>query len=658
MRILLIEDDEILLDLLRQSLLSQHHVVDAVEDGQTGWEYAQNAGYDLIVMDVDLPHLDGITLCQRLRSSGCTTPILLMTAKEAKSDQIRGLDAGADDYLFKPLDLTELQARIRALSRRGEVSPTAVLQVGALRLDPTTCQVSYGEKTLNLTPKEYNLLELFLRNPERVFSRGQIVEHLWSFDDPPLEESVKAHIKGLRQKLKAAGAVNWIENVYGIGYRLKQEVAEGSDAGASSALSSSMSVPIAASANSSLPEQFEQARETLWQQYQGLMTERLQKLQTAAVQPEISPTLRQEARQAAHKLAGVLGMFERDAGTVIARELEQLLQGEATLQPEQTARLSTLVQQLSKMLELSESPLAHCSNSSTSSLKSGLNISGLNIRALVVDDDPLFIAALRPILEPWGIQLTGLEDGRCFWQVLPTVAPDFLLLDVEMPQISGIELCQAIRADADWQNLPILFLTAHREPQTIQQGFAAGADDYITKPIVGAELITRIQTRLERNRLLQTLSTRDAQTGLPNQPSSSRNLERLIQQRDRGERFCLVLFMLPELRQINLQQGHSIGNQVLQRWGTLFQAQFQSQSKFQDAVIGYWGNGEFVVGLPKLTKLEAKEHLSDVLLTLRQQVFTGADGTRFQASFSYGIAEYPTDASTLQSLYQAASLQL
>jgi DNA-binding response OmpR family regulator len=218
-RILLVEDDVILADRLVDCLASQRYVVDAIADGQTAWDYAQATAYDLIVTDVGLPSLDGIALCERLRHQGCKTPILLMTAKDAPAERVRGLDAGADDHLIKPLNLDEFLARVRALLRRGEVTPDTLLVLGPLRLDPARCQIAYDDTPLKLTPKEYSLLELFMRHPERVFSRAHLVEHLWSFDDPPLEDSVKAHIKGLRRKLKAVGAADWIENVYGIGYR-------------------------------------------------------------------------------------------------------------------------------------------------------------------------------------------------------------------------------------------------------------------------------------------------------------------------------------------------------------------------------------------------------------------------------------------------------
>jgi DNA-binding response OmpR family regulator len=149
----------------------------------------------------------------------------MLTAKDSSSSQVSGLDAGADDYVVKPYKLEELLARIRALLRRGNPSLPPVLEWEGLCLDPNTCQVSYNDKPIKLTPKEYRLLELFLRNGNRVLSRSVILENLWSFEEPPEEDAIKALIKRLRQKLKRAGTSNdFIETVYGLGYRLKQNL--------------------------------------------------------------------------------------------------------------------------------------------------------------------------------------------------------------------------------------------------------------------------------------------------------------------------------------------------------------------------------------------------------------------------------------------------
>lgn len=222
MRILIVEDDERIAESLVEALSDQHYVVDVANDGQQGWEFIETLTYDLILLDVMLPKIDGISLCQQVRSRGYRMPILLLTARDTTIDKVAGLDAGADDYVVKPYKLQELMARIRALLRRGGLDSPPIMQWGSLRLDSSTCEVTYGKQPVNITPKEYRLLELFLRRGCRVFSRSAILENLWSFEEPPGEDTVKTHIKRLRQKLKVVGAPDdFIETVYGLGYRLK-----------------------------------------------------------------------------------------------------------------------------------------------------------------------------------------------------------------------------------------------------------------------------------------------------------------------------------------------------------------------------------------------------------------------------------------------------
>jgi len=175
------------------------------------------------MLDVMLPKLDGINFCQQLRRKSYSMPILMLTARDTSTNKVMGLDAGADDYVVKPFDLQELMARIRALLRRGSSTLALLLEWESLRLNSNTCEVTYKGQLLHLTPKEYRLLELFLRNTHQAFNRSEILKHLWSFEEPPGEETVKVHIRSLRQKLKLAGAAtDFIETIYGLGYRLKQ----------------------------------------------------------------------------------------------------------------------------------------------------------------------------------------------------------------------------------------------------------------------------------------------------------------------------------------------------------------------------------------------------------------------------------------------------
>ena len=222
MRILLVEDDIRLAETLAEALSDQLYVVDIAADGEVAWDCTKAINYDLLLLDVMLPEIDGITLCHRVRSHGHQMPILMIKACDTISNKINGLDAGADDYIIKPVDLGELFARIRALLRRGNTNSTPILKWGDLQLNPSTYEVSYKNNFLHLTPKEYSLLELLLRNGRRVISRSVIIENLWTSETSPDEHTIKVHLRSVRQKLKAVGAPeDFIETMHGLGYRLK-----------------------------------------------------------------------------------------------------------------------------------------------------------------------------------------------------------------------------------------------------------------------------------------------------------------------------------------------------------------------------------------------------------------------------------------------------
>jgi Response regulators consisting of a CheY-like receiver domain and a winged-helix DNA-binding domain len=221
MKILLVEDDFRISKAIAEALTEQRYVVEMVGDGESGLAFAETGSFDLIVLDLMLPKLDGISLCRKLRQAGNKTQILMLTARDTSCDKVLGLDVGADDYVVKPFDLPELLARIRALLRRTSVVFSPVLEWERLRLNPNECRVTYNQQSITLTPKEYALLELFLRHGSCVLSRQSILDKIWLFEESPGEETVKVHLQSLRRKLTTAGAPpNLIETVYGMGYRL------------------------------------------------------------------------------------------------------------------------------------------------------------------------------------------------------------------------------------------------------------------------------------------------------------------------------------------------------------------------------------------------------------------------------------------------------
>lgn len=223
MRILLVEDDIQLADSLADALVAQCYSVDIARDGATGWNQVCTLSYDLTLLDVALPDLDGIQFCRRLRSHGSSLPVLMLTARDTSQDKVIGLDAGADVYMVKPFDLQELLAQIRAMLRRGATPTPTTLSWGHLRLNPETYDVSYDGHPIRLTPKEFSILELLMQHGRRVLSRDFILENVWSSMEAPGEEAVKAHVKSLRHKLRrACNSGHLIETLHGVGYRLTQ----------------------------------------------------------------------------------------------------------------------------------------------------------------------------------------------------------------------------------------------------------------------------------------------------------------------------------------------------------------------------------------------------------------------------------------------------
>ena len=217
MRVLVVEDETRMAGLLKRALQEEGHAVDVAADGHEGLWLASENAYGAIVLDVMLPGLDGFGVCRRLRESGSWVPVLMLTARDAVGDRVRGLDAGADDYLVKPFSLLELAARLRALARRDDRSRPVILAEGDLRLDPAAKSAWRAETELHLSPKEFALLEFFLRHPGRVSTRSQIIEAVWDFAYDGGSNVVDQYVNYLRRK------IGWheIETVRGMGYRLR-----------------------------------------------------------------------------------------------------------------------------------------------------------------------------------------------------------------------------------------------------------------------------------------------------------------------------------------------------------------------------------------------------------------------------------------------------
>lgn len=223
MRLLIAEDELDLAEALTVFFEKNHFSVDAVHNGFDAYEYAASGGYDGVILDVMMPKMNGIQVLERLRAEGCRTPIMMLTAKGQKDDRITGFNAGADDYLPKPFDPDELLSRVRAMLRRSEAYQPSVLAWGDVTLDPVTGLLACGGQSVRLGGREFQVMELFLRNPRQVFSAERIMERIWGWDNEAEINVVWVNISNLRKKLKAIGSRVTLKVNRGLGYALEDE---------------------------------------------------------------------------------------------------------------------------------------------------------------------------------------------------------------------------------------------------------------------------------------------------------------------------------------------------------------------------------------------------------------------------------------------------
>jgi DNA-binding response OmpR family regulator len=223
MKILIIEDEHLIATSLKKGLEQEHYTVDLAFDGIEGFDLAASGDYDLILLDLMLPGLDGLSLCQKLRSENNHTPILMLTAKSQLADKIKGLNSGADDYLTKPFAFEELLARIRALNRRPQKTNGKTLAIGNLSLNTSTFEVKRSGKNIQLSNKEYSLLECFLRHPNQILNKDQLIQYVWSYESDILPNTVEVYIRNLRQKidLPFKKEPSLIKTIRGFGYKIE-----------------------------------------------------------------------------------------------------------------------------------------------------------------------------------------------------------------------------------------------------------------------------------------------------------------------------------------------------------------------------------------------------------------------------------------------------
>jgi DNA-binding response OmpR family regulator/HPt (histidine-containing phosphotransfer) domain-containing protein len=504
MKILLVEDDKRISTAIKNFLETKDFVVEIAASEKEVFVHLETTSYNLIILDVILPKSDGITICRKLRQQKIEIPIFLVTALDTTNDKLRAFEAGADDYITKPFDWQEFIARIKALLRRQkqpEISP--ILQYGNLSLNSQTMDVLYENKHLHFTPTEFKIFEIFLQNPQKVLSIDGLIDQLWDLDTIPTNSTIRSHIKSIRKKLEKAGAdANIIQTIYGIGYRLKELVSK---------TDNSKLEPSQTKFNQAeFKEEFKQNKQEkllayireLWLANKESVFADLSSLKSY-FEGKNNSLDKDSAIRIAHTLVGLFGTYGFGEASNLCREIEVGLKNNN--EPNIFLTKLTEIYQILAQDDSESNPVKTDSNlnlatPTTDNHKSLEKQENKTAEILIVDDDPRFLEVLKTQINIDGyyLNLVTLTEPEEFWYTMENINPSLLILDLNMPKLSGLDLCQLIRQESRWQKIPIMFLTAYLDDPTIEDLLNVGADDFISKDKIGNELNLRIKTNLKR----------------------------------------------------------------------------------------------------------------------------------------------------------------
>jgi len=630
MKLMLVEDDKSTAELLSTTLIAERYTVDIARDELTSLNWVTQQVYDMILVSTLVPELDVISICQHLRAQGYQMPIVLLLPNNRTQDIVAGLNAGADDYLTKPINLCQMLAKIRALFRRTKTTQTnSLLVCGKLTLDRFALKVTYDQQEIKLKAREYKLLELLMRNPRRVFSRNTIIDQIWTSNCYPTQGAVTNLVKDLRRQFKRAGIVEEvIETVFGLGYRLNAS----SDPKVEKSLQKQEqgSAAIAQTLNWS---------DTFWKEQIQVLTEVEQVLSTHQLTQEQRARIRAKGHQL-WQLMEELRRFLKNPNQVQSKELmEDLL---AQNSPSELSKMLAVSEQYASCRQTKAQP-----NSKNNAIASGSELCSIDPKSHRIEDlitaphqakpktelleatavfvgDSATSISLSQLLKPWDITVIGITNPQELWNRFITVSPHLLVLDLDSYASDCIELYREIATYPDYQELPILVLTHQTDPAYLKQLLATGINDFINKPIVGPEVVSRVVNCLEgftirKQWLLQRSNSRklqqtniDVLTQLPNRYLFECHLQHVWKElSQKQEPIVLILSEIDGFGHYISCCGYAVGNRCLQQI-----AQTLQQSIGLSSSVARYGKTEFAILLPS-TQLDTALSITQ---TIQQQM--------------------------------------